>query len=108
MHARNVSRTSLTDRSGEIPKRTSSPMIEYKPRAPSSTNSIGRYWRTKQWFVGIMNRVKYVDLNEGKKGKEGNESKKDNEDSWNPSWGSGIKYCRDISSRSDGSAVVIL
>jgi len=33
---------SLTDRSGEIPKMTSSPKIEYKPRAPSSANFTGR------------------------------------------------------------------
>jgi hypothetical protein len=32
----------LTDRSGEIPQRTSSPKIEYKPRAPSSANFTGR------------------------------------------------------------------
>jgi hypothetical protein len=32
----------LTDRSGEIPKRPSSPKIKYKPRAPSSTNFTGR------------------------------------------------------------------
>jgi hypothetical protein len=32
----------LTDRSGEIPKRNTSPKIEYKPRAPSSTNFTGR------------------------------------------------------------------
>jgi hypothetical protein len=32
----------LTDRSGEIPKRTSSPKIEYKPKAPSSVNFTGR------------------------------------------------------------------
>src|SRR6202034_4388337 len=33
---------SLTDRSGEIPKKNSLPKIEYKPRAPSSANSTGR------------------------------------------------------------------
>src|ERR1700728_2969942 len=36
------SHQNLTDRSGEIPKRTSSPKIEYKPRAPSSENFTGR------------------------------------------------------------------
>src|ERR1700733_13215829 len=34
--------SNLTNSSGEIPKRTSSPKIEYKPRAPSSTNFTGR------------------------------------------------------------------
>jgi len=34
--------SNLTDRSGEIPQRTSSPKIEYKPRAPSSANFTGR------------------------------------------------------------------
>jgi hypothetical protein len=34
--------SNLTDKSGEIPKRTSPPKIEYKPRAPSSTNFTGR------------------------------------------------------------------
>ena len=32
----------LTDRSDDIPKRTSSPKIEYKPRAPSSAIFTGR------------------------------------------------------------------
>jgi Cdc6-like AAA superfamily ATPase len=34
--------SNLIDKSGEIPKRISSPKIEYKPRAPSSTNFTGR------------------------------------------------------------------
>jgi DNA replication protein DnaC len=32
----------LTDRSGKIPKSTSSPKIEYKPRTSSSANFTGR------------------------------------------------------------------